>query len=42
MDPCKVVAMEKYIDEFINENKRYKKTITLNVKSQNLFKVNLF
>lgn len=42
MEPCKVVAIEKFIDEFNNENKKYKKTVTLSVKSQNLFKVSLF
>lgn len=40
MEPSKVVAVEKYIDEFIKENLKNKKTVTLSVKSQNLFKVN--
>lgn len=42
MEPCKVIAVEKFMDEFIKENKKHKKTITLSVKSQNLFKVNTF
>lgn len=41
MEPCKVAAIEKYMDIFINENHKYKKTMTLSVKSQNLFKVKL-
>lgn len=40
MEPCKVIAVEKFMDEFIKENQKHKKTITLSVKSQNLFKVN--
>lgn len=40
MEPCKVATIEKYMDKFINENHKYKKTMTLSVKSQNLFKVN--
>jgi len=40
MEPCKVAAVEKYMDEFIAENLKHKKTVTLSVKSQNLFKVN--
>lgn len=39
MDPCKVAAIETYMDEFIKENQQHKKTVTLSVKSQNLFKV---
>jgi len=42
MEPSKVAAIEKYMDEFIAENLKHKKTVTLSVKSQNLFKVNLF
>lgn len=40
MEPCKVVAIEKYMDEFIKQNDKHKKIVTLSVKSQNLFKVN--
>jgi len=40
MEPCKVAAIEKYMDEFIQENDKHKKIVTLSVKSQNLFKVN--
>lgn len=40
MEPCKVAAIEKYMDKFIKENYKHKKTLTLSVKSQNLFKVN--
>jgi len=40
MEPCKVAAVVKYMDEFITENLKHKKTVTLSVKSQNLFKVN--
>jgi len=39
MEPCKVLAIEKYMDEFIKKNEKHKKLVTLNVKSQNLFKV---
>lgn len=42
MEPCKVIAVEQFMDKFIKENQKHKKTITLNVKSQNLFKVNKF
>jgi len=42
MEPSKVAALEKYMDEFIAENSKHKKTVTLSVKSQNLFKVNSF
>jgi len=42
MEPSKVAAVEKYMNEFIAENLKHKKTVTLSVKSQNLFKVNLF
>jgi len=42
MEPCKVAAVEKYMDEFIKENDKHKKIVTLSVKSQNLFKVNIF
>lgn len=38
MEPCKVAAVKKYMDEFITENLKHKKTVTLSVKSQNLFK----
>ncbi|XP_029346579.1 5'-3' exoribonuclease 1 isoform X2 [Acyrthosiphon pisum] len=38
MEPSKVAAIEKYMDEFIAENLKHKKTVTLSVKSQNLFK----
>lgn len=40
MEPCKVAAIENYMDEFIKENNKNKKTVTLSIKSQNLFKVN--
>jgi len=39
MEPCKVLAVEKYMDDFAKENYKHKKTVTLSVKSQNLFKV---
>lgn len=42
MDPCKVAAIEKYMDNFNKENDSYKKSVTLNVKPPCLFKVNLF
>jgi hypothetical protein len=42
MDPCKVAAIEKYMDNFNKENHHSKKSITLNVKPPCLFKVNLF
>lgn len=42
MEPCKVVAIEKYMDEFIKLNEKNKKIVTLSVKSINLFKVNTF
>lgn len=41
MEPCKVAAIEKYMEEFIKENNKHKKIVTLSVKSQNLFKVKL-
>jgi len=39
MEPCKVTAIEKYMDEFIDENHTHKRIMALSVKSQNLFKV---
>lgn len=42
MEPSKVAAIEKYMDEFIKENHKNKKIVTLSVKSQNVFKVNYF
>jgi len=38
MDPCKVAAIEKYMDNFNKENHHSKKSITLNVKPPCLFK----
>lgn len=40
MEPSKIAAVVKYMDEFMTENLKHKKTVTLSVKSQNLFKVN--
>lgn len=42
MEPCKVVALEKYMDDFIEINSKHKKIVSLNVKSQNLLKVSYF
>lgn len=42
MEPCKVIAVEKYMEKFNQENKTHKRTVTLSVKSQNLFKVIFF
>lgn len=39
MEPCKVAALNKYIDKFTKENYAHKRIMTLSVKSQYLFKV---
>lgn len=40
MDPCKIVAIEKYMDNFNRVNRNNKRSITLNMKPPSLFKVN--
>lgn len=40
MDPCKVAAIEKYMDNFNKENRNIKRSVTLTMKPPCLYKVN--